>query len=231
MTARNLLISFGLAAASLMATTASAQAYQYQRYGQAVQYDRQNIPGDMVGTFRGLDPSSRRPVNVTIEPDGDVRVVYDDGTQLNGRYDGRDVDFRENVRPWVITRTNSGDLALTVNGRSAWLERTNDNGYGYDQNRGRDFGRNGNYGYGVPLWAVGTFRARNSDHLADMTINPDGSVVFRNDRTGQIFHGAYNNGVVHLDWGDFYVSQNGSGVQVRDVNNSGNDLFYRRVGR
>src|SRR5882724_11625611 len=104
MKSHNLLISLGLAATSLMATTASAKAYQYQRYGQYGQYDRQSVPGDMVGTFRGLDPASRRPVNITIEPDGDVRVVYDNGTQLNGRYDGHDVDFRENVRPWVITR-------------------------------------------------------------------------------------------------------------------------------
>lgn len=185
--------------------------------------DTDRAPRWLVGTFRGRNPSGRQGqlVDVTIERDGDVTAVYENGTRESGRYnDGQLV--LGNRAAWTVARSGDGFRA-TARRRSETFVRTSGGGWRGDRGDRGDSGR-------VPRWMVGTFRGMTDSGESELTISSDGSASARSLRTGETFHGNYDGRTLRFEWGDYDVQRTNDGVRTTNVNNRNDVTDYRRVG-
>ncbi|HYN84114.1 MAG TPA: hypothetical protein VER32_02600 [Pyrinomonadaceae bacterium] len=183
--------------------------------------DTDRAPRWLVGTFRGRNPSGRQGqyMDVTIERDGDVMAVYENGTRESGRYNNGQLQIG-NRAAWSVARSGDGFRA-TARRRSETFVRTS-NGGGDGDWRG-DSGR-------IPRWLIGTFRGVTDSGESELTISADGAAAARSLQTGETFYGRFDNRRLRFDWGEYDVTRTNDGIRTTNVNNRNDVTDYRRVG-
>jgi hypothetical protein len=180
--------------------------------------DDRRVPRWLVGSFDGRSPSGgRRRVAVTVERDGAVSALYDNGTREQGYYDNGRIRFNNSSSDWDVSRVEEGFRAASGR-RSEVFSR---NGAGYDDDDD-DGGR-------VPRWMRGTFRGTTDSGESELTIRADGNATARSLTKNQSFQGTYANGRLRFDWGTYEVERTRDGIRTVDVNNR-NSTEYRRTG-
>lgn len=90
--------------------------------------------------------------------------------------------------------------------------------YEHDYERGR-----------VPSWLVGQFQGQSAVYRTplQLTVYSDGTAFIGSGKTRD--EGAYRNGQIEIAGRSYTVSQQGSGVTLREVNNARNELRFTRV--
>ena len=181
--------------------------------------DDRRVPRWLVGSFDGRSPSGgRRRVAVTVERDGAVSALYDNGTREQGYYDNGRIRFNNSSSDWDVSRVDEGFRAASGR-RSEVFNRTGAGNYDDDDNDG---GR-------VPRWMRGTFRGTTDSGESELTIRADGNATARSLTKNQSFQGTYANGRLRFDWGTYEVERTRDGIRTVDVNNR-NSTEYRRTG-
>ena len=182
--------------------------------------DDRRVPRWLVGSFDGRSPAGgRRRVAVTVERDGAVSALYDNGAREQGYYDNGRIRFNNSSSDWDVSRVDEGFRAASGR-RSEVFNRT---GAGNDYDDGADDGGR------VPRWMRGTFRGTTDSGEAELTIRADGVATARSLTKNQSFQGTYANGRLRFDWGTYEVERTRDGIRTVDVNNR-NSTEYRRTG-
>jgi hypothetical protein len=180
--------------------------------------DNRRVPRWVVGAFNGRSPSNRRRVTVTIGRDGDVTLLYDNGSRDQGTYDNGQIRFNESAT-WDVSRVDQGFRAAHST-RSEVFNRTSGNDdYDNDDDTG-----------GVPRWARGTFRGTTNSGESELVIRADGTATARSLTKNQSFQGTYANGRLRFDWGTFDVERITDGIRTVQTTNRNNRTDYRRTG-
>ena len=171
------------------------------------------VPRWLVGTFRGRNPSNRQnqSVTLTIDRNGAVSALYDNGSRESGNYANGQIRF--GGRPaWDVTRASNGFRATSRRRSEDFIRTSGD---------ADDTGR-------VPRWAVGTFRGTTDTGESELTIGADGTATIRSLRTNETFYGNFSDRILRFEWGDFEVTRERDGIRTTEVNNRRNQTYYRR---
>jgi hypothetical protein len=186
--------------------------------GSEVDYD---VPSWLVGSYRGRNPGgNRQRLTLTINRNGRVRAVYDNGTRDRGNYDNGLIRFGGDLG-WTITQSGNDIRARDIRtGRSEKFTRTSES---IDNDDEDEVDSN------VPRWMVGTFRGMAPSGEAELSIGPDGTASIRSISTNRLFNGRVDNRILTFEFGSYDVEREGRGIRTINRNDRNNRTSYTRV--
>jgi len=153
---------------------------------------------------------------------------YDYGYDDDNRHDDDDDDDKKKL---LTTAAVIGGLALlgTLMSKNSTPAATGNRYPSTDQYPNNNIPPNGLYGSALPEWAVGTFRGYDSLHKIELelAITPDGVVNgYANQAPVQ---GNVNGDQLQIGQFTFYMDQVEGGFRATRVDDSHNQVFYRRI--